>query len=244
MLVVCARGIIAALLAASAMAGTPLRRATNDRLFVTDKDGTREFAYEKGMAPGEARTILEQVKARCRPAHDVVRLPRRNGSFLVTGQGCRPDTQEDMGLRLMLVEKAGAGIKVLAEGRGTGDAYSLRPVAFTGDGRTIVLAELAAEYSWGLQVYEVVGSELRALGSIDAGVPGDEGASDEQDPTPFAHVTINKDGKIVVTFDRDLVIGTGNPDSKIATKPVVFRQGPKGFVLERPRLKPRGPPAG
>ncbi len=241
MVVICARGVIAAFLVAATTAGTPLRRATNDRLYVTDEDGTREFAYEKGLALGEARRILEQVKARCRPAHDVVRLPGRTGLLLVAGQGCRPDTQKDMGPRLMLVEKAGAGIKVLAEGRGTGDAYSLQPVVFTGDGRTIVLAELAAEYSWGLQVYEVVGSELRALGSIDAGVPGNEGAADEQDPTPFARVRI-EDGKVVVTFDRDLVIGTGNPDSKIASKPVVFRQGSKGFVLERPRLKPRAPP--
>ncbi len=240
MLAIATGGTTAALLAAATLAGTQLARFTNDAIYVTDKNGTREFGYEKGMAPTEARAILELVKAQCRPAKLVVRMPRRRDAFLVAGQGCGTDDPRDVGPRLMLVEKSGSGVKVLAQGRGSGDSYSLVPVVFTGAGRTIVLAELAAEYSWGLSVYEVVGGELRALGHIDAGVPGD-GQADEKDPTPFARVTLES-GKVVIAFDSDLVIGTGKPDSKIALKPVVFRQAATGFVLERPRFRHRGAP--
>ena len=93
---------------------------------------------------------------------------------------------------------------------------------------------MGTEFSWGLRVFEVAGHALRDLGEIDAGVIGEDGQP--EDPTPFARVTI-VDGQVVVTFDCDLSIGTGDVHAPTALKPVVFRAGAKGFTLERPRKK-------
>ena len=238
-------GIVAAVGIAASPGGKALTRVTGERLYVTDANGRREFGYEKGLAPADARGLLALVKARCRgSALDVVRVPGRAGAFLIVAEGCKTAAAPDMGLRLILLERTGAEIKVLDRTQGNGDAYSIRPVVFAGEGRTIVLAELAAEYSWGLVVYEVAGDALRRLGRIDAGAPAkEEWDFGERDPTPYARVSL-EDGKLVVTFDSDLVIGTtGDSSGKIALKPVVFREGAKGFALDRPRFKPAVPAA-
>jgi len=106
---------------------------------------------------------------------------------------------------------------------------------FVGGGRTLVLAEPATETSWGVRVYEIAGGALRELGEIDAAVPGELG---EEDPTPFAKVSLDR-GRVVVRFDRDLVLGTGKEDAPVARRPVVFRQGEAGFVRVETAKKAR-----
>jgi hypothetical protein len=77
-----------------------------------------------------------------------------------------------------------------------------------------------------VRVYEIAGTSIRELGAIDAAVPGENG---EEDPTPFAKVSL-EGGRLVVRFEKDLVLGTGKEGAPIAKRPVVFRQEEGGFV--------------
>lgn len=238
MLGVITAGTVAALITATAVA--PLSRVTGSCVEVKAKEQAESFCHEKGVLPDDAVTILRGVRERYEGAQAIWRVPGHRSFFLVVGSRRSYESKDPGGLRLLLVEKDGRRISVLGESTGSADSYVLKPVVFAGSGRTIVLAEMGTEYSWGLRVFEVAGRELRDLGSIDAGVIGESGQ--EEDPTPFARVTI-EGGKVVLTFDSDLSIGTGNSDAPLAMKPVVFRQGAKGFELHRPRFKPKTAPA-
>lgn len=236
-----AAGALARLLAdAAAPAGSPLRLASGPQVVADGAEGEESsFSFEKGIAPAEALTLIEQVRKRIGPAKAIFRAPGQSTRFLLVGSGRPASDSKDLGgLRLMLVEKSSQGVTLLAQSTGSADAYVLKPVVFTGSGRTIVLAEMGTEFSWGLRVFDVAGRELRDIGTIDAGVIGESGQ--EEDPTPFASVTI-VDGEVVVTFDSDLSIGTGDSNAPTALKPVVFRAGATGFTLERPRFKPSAP---
>lgn len=216
---------VAALLLSAATAAAPvsLKRVTGPMVEVTT--GQETSWHEKGISPDDAGAVLAFLKRLGESKPQIVRVPGRKGLFLASDFTGR--TGEDYGRCLFLLQAAKDGIRELDRTRGAGDAYSLRPVVFVGGGRTIVLAELAAESSWGVRVYEIAGSSLRELGAIDAAVPGDLG---EEDPTPWAKVSL-EGGRVVVRFERDLVLGTGKEGAPVARKPVVFRQHDGGFAL-------------
>ncbi len=209
--------------AAAAAAGVQLSRVTRATVEATRGDET--YWYEKGIAPDDAGAVhayLRRLGDSSRPV--IVRVPGKPGRFLVSDfvRG----TGADVGRCLVLLESKRGEVRELARTDGAGGAYGLRPVVFAGGGRTIVLAEMATEYSWGLKVYEIAGTELEELGTIDAAVPDEAG---EKDPTPFARVRL-EGRRLVVRFDADLVLGTGKDDSPVVRKPVVFRQKGAGFV--------------
>jgi hypothetical protein len=222
----------AALLLAAAAAGVPLPRST--RPMVDVAEGEQTYRYEKGMAPDDAGAVAAHLRrlGESRPA--IVRVPGRKRTFLAA-DFCGA-TGESLGRCLLLVEAQPSGIRELSRTRGAGEAYSLEPVVFSGGGRTVVLAQLATEYSRGVRVHEIAGAAIRELGTIDAGVPGDLG---ETDPIPFAKVLL-EGGRVVVRFERDLVIGTGREGAPVARRPVVFRQHGDEFVLAAPASAPRG----
>ncbi|HET8538960.1 MAG TPA: hypothetical protein VFL83_03710 [Anaeromyxobacter sp.] len=209
--------------AVSASAPATLKRATGAMVEVTN--GQETYWHEKGIAPDDVGAVVAYLRRVGESKPEIVRVPGRAGTFLASDFGGK--TGEDFGRCLFLLQSAKGGVRELARTRGAGDAYSLTPVVFRGGGRTIVLAELATEYSWGLRVYEIAGSSIHELGSIDAGVQGDLG---EEDPTPFAKVSLER-GRVVVRFDSDLVVGTGKEGAPVAKKPVVFRQDDGGFAL-------------
>ncbi len=216
--------VAAALLLPSALAaaGVSLPRATRAMVEVTR--GQETYRHEKGISPDDAGAIHAYLKRLGESRPEIVRVPGRRGTFLVSD--FEGGTGEHLGRCLILLQSTGAGVRELSRTAGTGDAQDLTPVVFAGGGRTIVLAERGAEYSRGLHVYEIAGAELRELGAIDAGVPGELG---EEDPTPFARVRLER-GRLVVRFDADLVLGTGREGAPAARKPVVFRQQGDGFV--------------
>ncbi len=214
----------ALLLSAATAAGpsVPLKRATGPMVEVAKGDET--YWQEKGISPDDAGAVAAYLRRLGESRPEIVRVPGRAGTFLASDFGGK--TGEDFGRCLILLQSARGEIRELSRTRGAGEAHSLSPVVFVGGGRTVVLAELATEYSQGLRVYEIAGTEIRELGAIDAGVPGDLG---EEDPTPFAKVSL-EGGRLVVRFEKDLVLGTGKEGAPVARKPVVFRQGESGFV--------------
>jgi hypothetical protein len=228
--------LVAALLLPPALgaAGVPLTRAT--RAMVEVARGEETYRHEKGISPDDAGAVHAYLRRLGESRAEIVRVPGRPGTFLASDFG--GGSGEKLERRLILLQSARGEVRELSRTSGAGDAWRLQPVVFVGGGRTFVLAELGAEYSRGLRVYELVGTTLRELGSIDAGVPGELG---EEDPTPFARVRLER-GRLVVRFDADLVLGTGREDAPIAKKPVVFRQGAAGFVrLKGPTRDRRSP---
>jgi hypothetical protein len=209
--------------AATAAPAVPLKRATGPMVEITV--GQETYAHEKGIAPDDAGAVVAYLKREVGESKpQLVRVPGRAGTFLASD--FTGGTGEDYGRCLFLLQSARGQIRELARTRRAGDAYSLKPVAFVGGGRTIVLAEAATEYSRGVWVFEVAGGTIRELGLIDAAVPGELGG---EDPTPFAKVSL-EGGRVVVRFEKDLVLGTGQEGAPVARKPVVFRQADGEFV--------------
>ncbi len=219
--------------ATAAAAEVRLARATGT---LVEAGGAGETYWaEKGISADDAGAIRAFLRRRGDSKPQIVRVPGRPRLFLASDFA--GGTGADYGRCLFLLESSRGEIRELARTRGEGNAYSLKPVAFAGGGRTIVLAERASESSGGVWVHEIAGNAIRELGEIDAAVPGELGP---EDPTPFAKVTI-EGGKIVVRFDTDLVLGTGKEDAPIAKRPVVFRQAESGFVrvAAAKKAKPR-----
>jgi hypothetical protein len=217
---------------AVAASGVPLVRKT--RPMVDAARGDETYRYEQGMAPDDAGAVAAYLRRAGESRPEIVRVPGRKGTFLASDFCGR--TGENLERCLVLLQSTRGEIRELARSGGAGNAYTLRPVVFAGGGRTVVLAELATERSAGLRVYELAGSAIRELGAIDAGVPGDLG---EEDPTPFAKVRL-EGGRLVVRFERDLVLGTGREGAPVAKRPVVFRERDGEFVVDRPKKARRG----
>ncbi len=207
---------------AVAASSVPLSRAT--RAMVDAPGGDEPYRFEKAIAPDDAGAVAAYLRRLGESRPEIVRVPGRAGTFLAS-DFCGAKG-ESLGRCLILLQSTKGEVRELSRSGGAGEAYGLRPVVFAGGGRTFVLAELGTDYSRGLRVYEIAGPAIRELGAIDAGVPGDLG---EEDPTPFAKVSL-EGGKLVVRFDKDLVLGTGKEGAPIARKPVVFRQEEGGFV--------------
>jgi hypothetical protein len=152
----------ALLLSALPAAAAPLARATNAMVEVTQGEAT--YKYEKGIALDDAGAVAAYLRGRGESNPEIVRVPGRRGTFLASDFG--GGTGEDVGRCLFLLQATRGGVKELARTRGSGDAYNLTPVVFSGGGRTVVLAELGTEYSWGVRVFEVAGTTLRELGAM------------------------------------------------------------------------------
>ena len=219
-----------AVLSLGAGAGTQLSRVTGAQVKVEGGDGLL-YSHEKGVAPADAKAIYEHRRRGGESVPVIVRVPGRAGLFLVSDLGPPDAPANDYGRRLFLLQRVKDGFRELGRTRGVGDAYNLDPVVFTGAGRTVVLAELGTEYSWGLVAYEIAGRELRELGAIGVAAPGEEG---ERDPTPFARVHV-EGGRLVVAFDVDMIEDPGGQHAKALARPVVFRQEGKRFVRVQPR---------
>lgn len=215
--------------ALGAAAVVPLKRATGELVEVTA--GQESYRHEQGIAPDDAGAVHAFLRRLGGSRPEIVRVPGRKGTFLAADfcGGAGTDLERCL---FLLQSHRGGEIRELARAGGGPQAHALDPVVFAGGGRAIVLARLGMESSRGVRVYEIAGASLRPVGTIDAGVPGELG---EGDPIPFASVSLDR-GQVVVRFDADLVLGTGQQGAAVASKPVVFREREDGFVrVEAPR---------
>jgi hypothetical protein len=192
----------------------------------------RAYAYDAGMlAEDEARRVAEhffQIFGD-REFPFIYRIPDRDRLFLVSalrdhrGEG-------DFGRRFFLLEEADGSLQRTFRGRGAGDSYSLDPTFYRGDGRVLILAEMGAEYSWGLWAYDLTGSTLRDLGPLDVAFWSGE---NHVNPLDHARVLFERGGYLV-EFRVNLDLGPGglHPWNLIRTgDAITFEQQEERFVL-------------
>lgn len=176
--------------------------------------GDSAFEAQADLPYDSARALAGQTGG---ATASVGRVPGAPGRFLVVARGSE-STSDDYGLRFHLLAARPTGLVVLDRSRGTLDSYVLRPVFFTGAGRTLLFGNTGAEGSWGLVVYELRGDSLRRLGDLDvAKMPADP-SDPYEDPLPHARVFAEAaEGEgFQVQFDTDLVsVGSGDDDEPL-----------------------------
>jgi len=111
------------------------------------------------------------------------------------------------GLRLFLVDtRQSEQNAILFRSPDFGDAYYVKVTVFNkdqGDGPTFILAESGAEFSYGVQIYMLDGSELRSAGNIDEVLLDDEENASSVVPT----LQIKDTGQTVVfSFTKNVMV--------------------------------------
>lgn len=146
---------------------------------------------------------------------DAVRLSRVR--FLVSCRGDDRDQDRDYGMRLYLIGKEDKGTyRILFRSRGAMDSYIYRPHVFANAKAScpkLVLAESAAEYAWGLDLYLVKGDEVRLAGAMGVGVERIDPKHPELSDNPISAVPYTRirarGKKLEVTFTENLVLMEG-----------------------------------
>lgn len=139
--------------------------------------------------------------------HPVLWLQK--GLFTVSCHEPAKNTKKDWGIRLYLIEKTSGGrFKILFRSRGSQDSYILEPTILRSPDKklpTIILAETGTEYSWGIEVFVLVGKQLTHAGSMEVGA--DAGDNPE---SAVEYSRIAAKGKMLIfTFTTDLVYMRG-----------------------------------
>lgn len=119
----------------------------------------------------------------------------------------RRDNEADYGPRLLVVDGPSSDPVVVFESRGAQDAYSRRPTVFSDpeQKRFIILAEDAAEFSYGVAVFLLEANHVKELGYLDVTVAGPE---NPVSAVPFTRIMANGD-EVAITFVSDVLIQEG-----------------------------------
>ncbi|MGD8847374.1 MAG: hypothetical protein PVJ84_12905 [Desulfobacteraceae bacterium] len=122
---------------------------------------------------------------------------------LVACRSTSLDTPSDSGLRLFLIQSDQN--EILYYSKGAGDSYYMNYSIFQKKGINqplIVLAEVGAEFSYGVNVFMVNGRKMTYIGSIDETVNINENPSSV---VPFLKISEYQD-KIQFCFTKDVLV--------------------------------------
>lgn len=229
-----------------APAGTLVLEKQAPELVEVVEEGAR-YRRDTRLGPEQAREVyrffVRTKPGLERPFPALYAVPGASGLYLVTAAET-VDRDRDYGMRVFLIRRTRTGFELLDRTRGESDSYILKPTFFTGGGRVLVLAEIGTEYAWGLAAYEVAGSRLRDLGTIDV---SKEGEFDAVSPIPETTVKL-RDRTWVVEFHTDLVFDPGGLNEREikrrSGRPIVFELDGERFVQRETRAaSERGRPA-
>jgi hypothetical protein len=160
-------------------------------------------------------------------------VPGRPSGWLVVAS-CA-EREDDYGYRLFLMEPSDTGAAIIAQTPGLMDADWVDPVWFLAPGRTLLLADIGSESSWGIIAYEVTSAGLRSLGIVPAAKPGVPEMGWHESALPYAKVRITPSG-YVVEFAGDVMFDPAGPEEYLIRGarrlPVRFRWMADRFVLD------------
>ncbi len=194
------------------------------------------YQYDKALGEDQAKRIHAGWLKTHKSNHAIIAaVPGEVGLVLLADDVGAPEGvgTTERGRRLFLLRQTESGFEELDHTPGAGDSYILVPIFFTGDGRTFVFAEMATDYAWGYNVYEVLGGKLQFLGPLDVNMNGPQ--------TPISatkHLSAKlAGGALVAEFDVDCIVADPKAPSGYRTvpykkgRPIAFRwEGEKGFV--------------
>ncbi|WP_223607636.1 hypothetical protein [Chryseobacterium sp. OSA05B] len=149
-----------------------------------------------------------------------------SGNFQFTdGKITLPDTEEDFGKRLLLLNHKN---EIIFQSQGSGEAYLYEPYFYKNsqNGNMIIVCQLAYEYFFGGDAYLLEKGKIKYLGNLDI-----EPDNEEKKLTDILRIKESKDG-ITFTFDADsLVLKPGSEDITIKNKDVKYVYDYKSLKL-------------
>jgi len=149
-----------------------------------------------------------------------------SGNFqFIDGKITLPDTEEDYGNRLLLLNPKN---EIIYKSQGVGDPYLYEPYFYKNsrNGNIIIVCQLAYEYFFGGDAYLLEKGKIKYLGNLDI-----EPNNEEKKLTDILRIKESGDG-IVFTFDSDsLVLKPGSEDITIKNKDVKYVYDYKSLKL-------------
>jgi hypothetical protein len=124
------------------------------------------------------RAALRSAKIEPENALPAIRLCGESGLYAVAGIAPARRAKTDYGPRVVIFRVANNVSRLLFTSHGLTDSNVPDLYAAAGPGRTLVLADLGNEGSWGIGAYEVHGHEVRELPHLDIGLPSDARSGD------------------------------------------------------------------
>lgn len=170
-------------------------------------ESNRSFSYDATLIDrASAERVAEHFHAKFGQDESphVYSIPGQESVYLVSAVKDHRGL-EDFGWRFLLVLDEGGGLRTIYRGKGMGDSYSLLPTFFADDDEALILAEIGAEYSWGLEAYALVGKTMRYLGPLDVAAWSGE---NYVNPLEHSKVTSGEAG-YRVQFFSDLTLDPG-----------------------------------
>ncbi|SFM99189.1 hypothetical protein SAMN05421594_0176 [Chryseobacterium oleae] len=148
------------------------------------------------------------------------------GNFQFTdGKITLPDTEEDFGKRLLLLNHKN---EIIYQSPGSGEAYLYEPYFYKNsqNGNIIIVCQLAYEYFFGGDVYLLEKGKIRYLGNLDI-----EPNNEERKLTDILLIKESGNG-ITFSFDSDsLVLKPGSEDITIKNNDVKYVYDYKSLKL-------------
>ena len=148
------------------------------------------------------------------------------GNFQFTdGKIALPDTEEDFGKRLLLLNHKN---EIIYQSQGSGDAYLYEPYFYKNsqNGNIIIVCQQAYEYFFGGDAYLLEKGKIKYLGNLDI-----EPKNEEKKLTDILRIKESGDG-ITFSFDSDsLVLKPGSEDITIKNKDVKYVYDYKSLKL-------------
>ena len=116
--------------------------------------------------------------------HETYKLTETN--FVLIGEPKEPEGY-NIGLRIMLLTREADRFKVRYLSYGTGESRVYRPAFYRGNNKVVVVCEMAAEYSWGLDAYLLENNQMKKLGNLNIAAQYDTEDHPES-AIPFLHI--------------------------------------------------------
>jgi hypothetical protein len=207
-------------------------------VLVPVENGKERYWYEKSIGPKIAKEIYGYfLNLSPEPVPEIYVVPGLKDHYLVSAIE-KPQSDKEFGRCLYLIKRTNHTYELLAHTRGAQDSYILQPSIYCGNGKTIILAEVGAEESWGYEVYELIGKKLVSMGPLDVILDAPNANSDEA-AIPSAVKVVG--GKWVIDFNSNILLEKSDKLKKTSTyqnlkikgkKPIVFKYNGTEFILD------------
>ncbi|MDH5786119.1 MAG: hypothetical protein OEZ16_11015 [Chromatiales bacterium] len=162
---------------------------------------------------GNAIDEFKPAEVQSHPYNDRVIYPYQPDIYLLFDY-LEEGSKGNFGMALSLLKHANGVYKSIYQSQGSGDSYILKPSFYTAtslQGAVLILAEIGAEYSWGIRVF-LLEPDLKVtdMGTLDVAVASETEFMDGPvSAVPYTRVVVEEGGGYRFTFIRDVIFDPG-----------------------------------